>query len=1282
MDIEQRAAVENCRQGCSNSSYQGVNMFVSHISVRVPWHDNQWNGRVCSKPCDNGSCVVLPAIAESKSDDEENRCAGLRFDEIDERSLPPCLKERVTFMAPFPVRRRLTHPYKDSGSEAHGDLQIADLQQPRFSAACIPFKWMRKNYAEEIAKGWRLDFDMSREPTEPKWLAESGWVQDGRNQRAMLEGFFSTVKPDLSLCFFYAKQTPFSDDPRRVIVGVGRVNKVGKPIQYDREIKPNEPKTSYVWDVLVEHSIRPDGLDGFLMPYAELSLAQEGGNEIDWNRCLAFSPVDRILEFSYVTEHVSQDGAISGLLECRIALEAAREILQSNEAITSALRWIDARISDLWKLRGPYPGLGAALTAFGVTHGNFLAMHLADSLTDNDDPWQLVDLAMRKPASLPSTLALLINRNLCDEWKKLRPERLELLKLLARFALKNAQAERFYVGAVRSAAGLYYEDAQILENPYLLYEGDRFSVPTSEDERIERVTLETIDRGAFPAEVVANRHPLSPKTCMSGPRDKRRVRALVIAQLEDAALTQGHTLLPEYLVILGIRNSKLEPPCPVTEDVIEAVSDFFSYEVKRVSLKDSKPALQLSRYLDFKNTLSSQIHNRARQGARFNFPDDWQARLEKLLPTLDKSDNDELRARQEKAAALAELAASRFSVLVGPAGSGKTTVLKALCQHDQIANKGVLLLAPTGKARVQLAKKCGHAAQTVAQFLATCGGRYDTRTGVYKTVVGSPYDGCKTIIVDEASMLTEDMLGALFDAVKNSVERLVLVGDPRQLPPIGAGKPFFDAVIYLTPEGSEALFPKVARGYAELTIQRRHKISGEKASFPVDLQLANWFSGRPLPPGEDEIWSMLGGPGDATDRVATHRWDTTEELRTKLLEVLCTELKLKNIDDQRTFALSYGGILKDQIIHFGVGAAAMVENWQILTPLRNEVLGAKDINRLLHKTFRKGAVTWASRLTRNQARITPPRGPEDIVYGDKVINVINHNRKFVTPEAGALQYIANGEIGVVEGDFLPSGGRGEAPWRTKVEFSSQPNFVYSFAPWDFDDESSPQLELAYAVTVHKAQGSEFGTTILILPNKGRLMSREMLYTALTRQQRRVVLLHQGELSDLRKLATDEHAVIPRRFTSLFEKQDPKMLPAPVEVNGRWMDEKLIHKSRRGTALRSKSEVIIDDALESHGVVAGYEVQFYSEDGNSYRLPDFTIDDQALGRTILWEHCGMLADEGYRERWEKKLQWYRVNGVLPLEEGGGERATLVVTVDDVRGGIDTQKIHALIEKLFG
>ncbi len=97
---------------------------INHISIRVPWHDDLWQGTVCRRPRDNGSCVVLPEIAEAKRDEHEACIAGRRFDSLQEDELPPCVKERVTFMAPFTLRRNLTHPYKHSGSEAHSDLEV------------------------------------------------------------------------------------------------------------------------------------------------------------------------------------------------------------------------------------------------------------------------------------------------------------------------------------------------------------------------------------------------------------------------------------------------------------------------------------------------------------------------------------------------------------------------------------------------------------------------------------------------------------------------------------------------------------------------------------------------------------------------------------------------------------------------------------------------------------------------------------------------------------------------------------------------------------------------------------------------------------------------------------------------------------------------------------------------------------------------------------------------------------------------------------------------------
>ena len=69
--------------------------------------------------------------------------------------------------------------------------------------------------------------------------------------------------------------------------------------------------------------------------------------------------------------------------------------------------------------------------------------------------------------------------------------------------------------------------------------------------------------------------------------------------------------------------------------------------------------------------------------------------------------------------------------------------------------------------------------------------------------------------------------------------------------------------------------------------------------------------------------------------------------------------------------------------------------------------------------------------------------------------------------------------------------------RHRLQFTSQPTLTYGFSGRDFTEVGSPILELAYAVSVHKSPGSEFRKVFLVLPARSRLLSREMLYTALT-----------------------------------------------------------------------------------------------------------------------------------------------------------------------------------------
>ena len=117
--------------------------------------------------------------------------------------------------------------------------------------------------------------------------------------------------------------------------------------------------------------------------------------------------------------------------------------------------------------------------------------------------------------------------------------------------------------------------------------------------------------------------------------------------------------------------------------------------------------------------------------------------------------------------ALKILAESRISVLIGPAGTGKTKLLSVLCSQENIKNEGILLLAPTGKARVKLeegVKDLGLKAKTLAQFLIK-NDRFDGETGRYHLSDKNKTSIAKTVIIDEASMISEDMMAALFDSL-------------------------------------------------------------------------------------------------------------------------------------------------------------------------------------------------------------------------------------------------------------------------------------------------------------------------------------------------------------------------------------------------------------------------------------------------------------------------------------------------------------------------------------
>jgi hypothetical protein len=1232
-----------------------------HLSVRVPWHDSGWEGSICADPLANGACLRLGRIAEGRNDPLEVSLAGKAWANISDTELPPCASERAGFMSPSSRRVTKQHPYA-AWNEVYRKFQPTEYDVPAYSADCVPFRWLLRDSAVDLADAYQLPYEAELEAAvdSEASLNDPSWVQHAKNQKLLLDTFFSAVKPERSLCFIYAKESPLSNDPRRILLGVGRTLSVGEVVPY---LQDGAGFGSVLWERVIRHSIRPSMEDGFLLPYHEL-LKLSAEQDLDPEVHAVFVPEEFGIQFSYASEHVSHDAALSLLLALDRAVERVSPLVSGSWAVVR--QWLSARIAEVWEARGPSPGLGTALTAFGIPEGVLLAFAVQSRVGENEDPWPLVDQWLGNPGGEPEAVAR-VSPTMSKAWRAISEERRSLLRLLSRFDLTIDQATRLYQQTERAKAGIDLADADLLTNPYLIYEKDRFAV--------EPVAIGAVDRGVFPDDRVRHAHPLPDPSCVDDPVDPRRVRALVIDVLERAA-DSGDSVWSQSRVIQDIRDQPLQPGCPISFDVMAVCAGALPPEVVTVPMASGDPAYQLARLSQARHAIARQV-NRRRTGAPLKVEADWRQIIDKQLGAIPADDDgDEQLARQEKAAALQVLATSRISVLVGAAGTGKTTLLRALSSLPAVADAGLLLLAPTGKARVRMQEAMGGGAtataQTLAQLLVRID-RYDPHTGRYHRSDRDRARTVATVIVDECSMLTEEALDALIDGIEG-FDRLILVGDPRQLPPIGVGRPFVDIVSHLRDQCGTLAFPRVGRSYAELTVPRR-QVGAEGAGDRSDLLLAEWFAGGDPSPGADAVWDRLGR-GEDLGTVALRQWTTTTELHDLLRNELSTALpQMSAPDDAEGFQKSYGGTSAGEYMYFNVGAAEIAEEWQVLSPVRASGGGVNELNRLLQHSYRAAALNLARKKGYEQ-KISKPAGPQGIVYGDKVINIRNGSRKhYYPPLPEVLEYVANGEIGVVTGPFRARGKRVPLN-RMEVEFSTQRGTAYKFWLDELGgDDRTSVLELAYAITIHKAQGSEFGQTFVVLPSPCRLLSRELFYTALTRQRNHVVVLHQGELADLKKYSSAVYSETAARLTNLFNAPDP------VEVDGRFLEAGLIHKTRKGIAVRSKSEVIISDLLFSKQVDFQYERPFVAADG-SWRSPDFTIEDDMTGRTIYWEHLGMLQRPSYRRKWEAKLAWYRSNGVMPEGEGVGPNGTLVTTQDGADGSISSAEIEALVDRLLG
>ncbi|MBY5344948.1 RNA helicase [Rhizobium leguminosarum bv. viciae] len=1242
-----------------------------HITIRVPWHDSAWNGHVCNSPSSNTSCLVLARIASGIRENRDE-FAGRSFESLDRTDLPPCVEERGGFMYDHDLTLLKSHPYKLSSPDTHGHFGQTPLRLEAYAAACIPFGWMLRRQVEgdqrmgEVGKAHALK--LGYEPArEPELSFDTSWIQDRHNQLIMLDTFFGALKPESSLCFFYAKRTPLSENSRRVIVGVGRLKGIGQPTDYlydrDGDLK------GVLWERNIRHSIRPDQSDGFLMPYTAVLAAAEANSSFPLDDCIAFAPDDQFESFSYASEHLTHDGAIASLLACVKALKVTAENV--GIPVQAQLAWLDQELGRLWKARGVHPGLGSALTAFGLEHGALLAHEIERAGSRDGEVFNalaFIDTFAADPKRFPQAEAFGFGASFREKWRKLPSDRRSLFDLIARCELTTDQADRAYQPSSRKAAGLDVADADILANPYVLFEKDEAAA--------DRIPFSVLDRGVFPIDAVRALAPLTPPIAMTDAIDRRRVRGLVVELLEEAIAHEGHTLLPRSWVVRRALDAPLEPKCAADEDVLAMGKGFIDAIVSPGQTIAGEPTFKLKRYATAKTMIAVAV--RKRVGGRVHeLSHPWRKLVDAEFDRSGAKDKtlteDEVLARDEKTAALEQIACARFSVLIGPAGSGKTTLLKILCDLPEIRSS-VLLLAPTGKARVRLeeaTQRLGQG-QTLAQFLQRLK-RYEGDSGRYFWNPEAPREkSYRTIIVDECSMLTEDQLAALFDAVEG-VERIVLVGDPRQLPPIGAGRPFVDICRHLAPPPLPPIFPRLARGYAELTIMGRQRGAGRG-----DVLLARQFSGEPLDAGADEVWDRLRE--GHLDHVRAVHWSGPAVVRDTLNAELVTELALADAADEAGFEASLGAApfgTPPQMYFWSArevggkdGAASKSHDWQVLSPVRAGLAGVDALNLSIQQRFRTRVRAMAE-STQWWTKIPKPAGPQALLWGDKVINVRNNGRRRTYPLQDKA-YVANGDIGVIVGGYKTKTMK-RRPRDLDVEFQSQTGIKFTYPAWEFrGDDGSPELELAYALTVHKTQGSQFGRTLLVLPRNCRPLSREMLYTALTRQQDHIVLLHEDEIGALQRYTHPSTSEIARRMTDLFA--DPEPIEVVSERGLVFLEQGLIHRTSRNELVRSKAELAIAEKLNAMGVPYVYEQPLKL--GEKTRYPDFTIEDDDAGITYYWEHLGLLVDPDYARRWEIKRQAYFDAGVRTIEDRGNADRILITTREVQGSGLDMLAIERL------
>lgn len=1157
-----------------------------HMSIRLAWHNNGWNGHICQKPRENSYCVgqySYPGnmIASTRDLDFETKHCGEACKNF------PCQVACALSVNAFGednVTAKVEPPDFFKGFDRSYSNESLELDLPPHTVCTWCYE---KMFSDEVKTDGRFDND---------------------KRKKAAEDYFAQFEEDKSLIFYYAGYSnPFSENEENnfVVVGVSRLHKI-EPFQFYPNVTKNISDAfagGLAWQKPITSNY-PD--EGFCIPYQKYMDDEDTLNKI------VVKPSNRA-PFKYGSREVPNDDAIEIINQLLAVVDTLIELGDTSQDWNERKIWLNSVLGEIWQARGPYPGFPAVLEYLKLETLILDYIKLTDYAAMKNYVAEVrafldgTDNAFAQ--KFPTTNKIRRNCQLLGK------EKLDFLfNVLSRFDLQAAQVKAI-TDDNRENVSVTSTIAQMIENPYIIFE--QYAGYDADD----TIALYKIDNGVIPSPDYGIDNLLDADSA-------ERFRAFCVDELKKIP---AHSFVKASTILnnLNLRIDRLSAWKKALFQMQNFIVDKKILDGALVQRKnlDDELYLYLKETYEDERTIEEALNtlaNRAKIQLKLAIsPIKFKDSLKNKNSPLEENCPQEYEKILDNQAAICmKIFTKPLCVISGNAGTGKTTVIRAILDNiERVHGVGTSfqLLAPTGKAAERIKVQTGKPAATIHSFLAQNG--WINANFTLKRSGGKKAPDFNTIIIDECSMIDLNLFATLLRAINlNSVQRLILIGDPNQLPPIGRGKVFVDTISWL-----KANYPDNIGTLTDNVRQLVNRVLGKGCGI---LELAEVFiqekqqtlDAERLKLAKEKIFEkiLLNGNGDIDKDLAVHFWSTQDDLE-KLLPNTINE-------DLKTIQKSWSEIIDDN-----------PEAIQVISPYRGEFYGTGSINMFMQETFKSYGT---KKLL------------EGIGYSDKVIQIRNRPRSdlaYAYDGGGNVRAeIYNGEIGRVIPHGFDRGKKTNNIKRFQVVFcgKAREGLRYNYGKelgkcgnkFIPEQKVSDNLELAYAISVHKAQGSEFDYVYVVLPQRdSHLISMELLYTALTRAQKKVTVFLQNDISALTSMSRVEKSAVRKINSSVFEFN-----PLPDDVlylNASWFTAGKKVSTLSNYFVRSKSEAIIANLLAAREIPFKYEEPLYADDGTMF-LPDFTVTFK--GEDFYWEHLGLLHDPKYAAHWNEKKLWYEKN----------------------------------------